>query len=330
MAEYESAEAAYREFVYAHYLDVPENTLQVLDKYGLTGSAEYSTTEAKALVTEALNDLLEYKEGTVTRNGHGDFVSTVLEVNPSGHSVQFATLAAVILRTYGIPTRYCEGYLVTKGLADTMEDGGTLTLTERNSHAWVEYYYPGVGWLPFDPTPGYTKETEYLLPVGQNEPSEDPNHEPRPWQKPTPEDSPDRPDVKEEDATGGGSAIERTGEVLELLLAAVLMALILFIVRTVLARKRLKKQRNYFETGEARRASGLMILTIKRLNDRIGREVDSETDEIAQRIWFSTHEIGEDTRTILLGKLCESENEWRKKVPFLQRFSERFLRAKVY
>ena len=48
----------------------------------------------------------------------------------------------------GVPARVAAGF--TSG---TYEDGG-WTITDHNAHAWVEVWFPGYGWLAFDPTPG--------------------------------------------------------------------------------------------------------------------------------------------------------------------------------
>ena len=61
----------------------------------------------------------------------------------------------MMFRYYGIPARYAEGFLVTKDDASRLQPGETLTLNGTSGHAWVEYYQDGVGWLPFEVTPGY-------------------------------------------------------------------------------------------------------------------------------------------------------------------------------
>jgi transglutaminase-like putative cysteine protease len=60
----------------------------------------------------------------------------------------FASAEAVLLRTLGIPAR------VVSGLAYGVPDGATRLYVAANAHAWVEVYYPGVGWSPTDPTAG--------------------------------------------------------------------------------------------------------------------------------------------------------------------------------
>jgi transglutaminase-like putative cysteine protease len=77
-----------------------------------------------------------------------DAVYDFLFRDHSGFCEQFASAEAVMLRTLGIPAR-----LVT-GLAYGVHSGSTRLYTAANAHAWVEVYYPGIGWSPSDPTKG--------------------------------------------------------------------------------------------------------------------------------------------------------------------------------
>jgi transglutaminase-like putative cysteine protease len=65
-----------------------------------------------------------------------------------GYCVQFATSMAVMARALGIPARLGVGFL--PGVAN---DDGVYTVTGRLSHTWPELYFPGVGWVRFEPTP---------------------------------------------------------------------------------------------------------------------------------------------------------------------------------
>ncbi len=66
----------------------------------------------------------------------------------AGYCQHFAGAMALMLRFLGIPARVAAGFTSGK-----REDGG-WTVTDHNAHAWVEVWFPGYGWLPFDPTPG--------------------------------------------------------------------------------------------------------------------------------------------------------------------------------
>jgi len=74
----------------------------------------------------------------------------------SGYCVYFATAMAVMLRTQGVPARYVVGYSPGEQVAD-----GEWLLRGLHSHAWVEVYFDGIGWVTFDPTPaGPRQEAE--------------------------------------------------------------------------------------------------------------------------------------------------------------------------
>jgi transglutaminase-like putative cysteine protease len=65
-----------------------------------------------------------------------------------GYCQHFAGSMTLMLRTLGIPARVAVGF--TSG---SLRDG-VWTVTDHDAHAWVEVWFDGWGWLPFDPTPG--------------------------------------------------------------------------------------------------------------------------------------------------------------------------------
>jgi protein-glutamine gamma-glutamyltransferase len=67
----------------------------------------------------------------------------------AGHCEYFAAAMTVMLRTAGIPARYVNGFL--DGEYNSV--GGDFVVRASDAHSWVEVYFPGFGWLTFDPTP---------------------------------------------------------------------------------------------------------------------------------------------------------------------------------
>ena len=69
----------------------------------------------------------------------------------TGYCLHYATTMAVLLRAAlpddPIPTRLVEGFLPGDRV------GTVETVRNRSAHAWLEVYFPGYGWVPFDPTP---------------------------------------------------------------------------------------------------------------------------------------------------------------------------------
>ncbi len=67
-----------------------------------------------------------------------------------GFCQHFAGGMAVMLRTLGIPSRIAVGY----GTGRFDAEREAWVVLDRDAHSWVEVWFPGRGWLPFDPTPG--------------------------------------------------------------------------------------------------------------------------------------------------------------------------------
>jgi transglutaminase-like putative cysteine protease len=66
-----------------------------------------------------------------------------------GYCQMFSGAMALVLRMHGIPARIAVGF--TPGKLHSAE---SYVVNDRDAHAWVEVYFPGYGWLPFEPTPG--------------------------------------------------------------------------------------------------------------------------------------------------------------------------------
>jgi hypothetical protein len=69
-----------------------------------------------------------------------------------GHCEYFSTAMVVLLRSLGIHAREVNGFLG----GQWNDFGQYLAVTQNEAHSWVEVWFPGHGWLQFDPTPGGT------------------------------------------------------------------------------------------------------------------------------------------------------------------------------
>lgn len=82
---------------------------------------------------------------------------------PTLSNAAYATAATLLLRYFGVPARYVEGYFLSKDEASALKAGDIIVLDESHAHAWAEYYLNGVGFVPFEVTPGYIDDEEYEL-----------------------------------------------------------------------------------------------------------------------------------------------------------------------
>lgn len=80
-----------------------------------------------------------------------DAVDRFLFVDRTGFCEQFAAAEVLLLRAAGIPARF------VTGLAYGVEDDGVRTFRQKDLHAWVEVWHPGLGWVSSNPTPPATQ-----------------------------------------------------------------------------------------------------------------------------------------------------------------------------
>jgi transglutaminase-like putative cysteine protease len=101
----------------------------------------------------AINDYFSgpgspFRYSLETAPGSGDdALVEFLTVGRAGYCEQFASAMAVMLRTVGVPSRVAVGF--TAGT----DAGAYRSVSTADAHAWVEAWFPGVGWTTFDPTP---------------------------------------------------------------------------------------------------------------------------------------------------------------------------------
>jgi len=83
----------------------------------------------------------------------------------AGHCEYYATAQAVMLRTIGIPSRVVNGF--RRGEHNEWSD--YFIVRQSDAHSWVEAYFPGPGWIEFDPTPaaGQAVGASWYRHVGQ-------------------------------------------------------------------------------------------------------------------------------------------------------------------
>lgn len=105
----------------------------------------------------------------VSKGRSRDFVDRFLFEIQEGYCDYYSTAMAVMARSIGIPARWVKGYTSgTNVLIDEMmypdelldlDGAGDYTVRNSDAHSWVELYFPGYGWIPFEPTAGFALPT---------------------------------------------------------------------------------------------------------------------------------------------------------------------------
>ncbi|HEX6074432.1 MAG TPA: DUF3488 and transglutaminase-like domain-containing protein [Micromonosporaceae bacterium] len=99
---------------------------------------------------------VEVKDGT-SGSDVVDFLT-----NKEGYCQQYAVAMTWMVRTAGIPARVAIGF--TQG----RRSAGGFDIRNRDAHAWVEVYFTGIGWVPFDPTPAVGPANAVRMPWAPN------------------------------------------------------------------------------------------------------------------------------------------------------------------
>lgn len=344
---YRRTESIYRDWVYAQYLTVPEDSYKVLTKH-FPVDDDITTVQAKREIARLLPELIGYNENILTSSGERGFLSYVLEVSKCGYSVHYATLATLLLRCCGIPARYVEGYVVSSSQAEALAAGETLTLTQSNAHAWTEYYLDGVGWIPFDATPGYSDILVYELPtdgLATQESGGDIQYQEQEEQPDPPEKT---PQVEEEKTKENHRT--RIRQAMNLAIFILLAVMVLLVLRIVLLRYRLQKQQRAFYGGDYRKAcAGILCymqvltketestdknLAVSDLAEQtaatLGNQIAAaELENLLNEVWYSDHAITGEQRERALSWLQVAMDIWKQKVSPFKRFRQRFISCKI-
>ena len=250
---YLQMESAYREFAYSYALTVPAEFRaqlgavldQCCESYGPADSLtkEQAQTAALAFLESCFD-------------GSGD-IALPLADTADGTTYQYATVAALALRYYGIPARYVEGYTVK-----TTENEPT-SVDASAAGAWVEVYQDGIGWLPLALTPGLedlsAEQTESgIKPVGAGK--EGNGDGPRVTEGQELEQDDAEPDNSEDNAPDGG---QRTGLLHKPAFWIILVAalLLLLLAAIIIRHEVILKKRNEAFMQEDQSAAAACLFT---------------------------------------------------------------------
>lgn len=92
-----------------------------------------------------------------------DPLANFLFVTRAGHCEYFASAMTILLRTLEIPAREVNGFLP----GEYNDLAGDYVVRASDAHSWVEVYFPGGGWVTFDPTPAATENSGLLSRLGK-------------------------------------------------------------------------------------------------------------------------------------------------------------------
>jgi len=197
-----SAGTDYPTWVTERYLQLPESLPTSVRQQAKAIAGDKATPYDKASAIEAwLRENVRYDDQTPAPPEDEDGVAYVLSVR-RGYCDYYASAMAVMLRSLNIPARIAVGY--AQGKYDPATQ--TYRVTEKDSHTWVEVFFPNYGWVEFEPTasqPAVVRPT----PQPANLPTPTPNPNEADSGQPNPTRTRRIPDLGDEPFGTGGGAI---------------------------------------------------------------------------------------------------------------------------
>ncbi|WP_143517581.1 DUF3488 and transglutaminase-like domain-containing protein [Pseudonocardia sp. MH-G8] len=248
--------------------------------------------------------------------GGDDALVEFLTVGRTGYCEQFASAMAVMLRTVGVPAR------VAVGFTGGRDEGDHRTITTADAHAWVEAYFPRIGWMAFDPTPlsdgraidpPYVQEAQAELGGAEDALAEE---APAPEELPgeAPGSSPDSPQPQsppsqaapQTPAPGFDVALVPIGATLAAVLAVVLAAFVPAMLRSRDRRRRLSA----VAAGGPEAAAAGWDELLAESTDRGAESPPSDTVRSAARRLVREHHLEADAQQALRTVVGAVEASW--------------------
>jgi transglutaminase-like putative cysteine protease len=135
-----------------HYLrphhDDPDGKLTAWARQFIRTDGPTGTRDLLVQMNQHIRDELTY----IARDEEGTQSPLITLARGSGSCRDFALLMMEAARRLGVATRFVSGYLYDPSLDAAAEEGDANVVGAGSTHAWLQAYLPGAGWVPFDPT----------------------------------------------------------------------------------------------------------------------------------------------------------------------------------
>jgi transglutaminase-like putative cysteine protease len=161
-----AAGTGYPGWVLDSYLQLPDTMPSRVIDLAQELTQDIETPYEKAVAIRDYLRTLEYAPDIEAPPDGTDGVDYFLFGLKKGYCTYFASAMTVLLRASGVASRIVMGYSLAELIEqyapeDIMENSGGVpqdlqdAFVVRNGHSWSEVFFPGYGWIPFEPTPAY-------------------------------------------------------------------------------------------------------------------------------------------------------------------------------
>jgi transglutaminase-like putative cysteine protease len=159
-----NAGETYPGWALAHYLQLPDSLSPEVVALAQRITARAKTPYDMALaITQYLRSAITYSNTVDNPPAGQDLLDWFLFDSKKGFCNYYATAEVILLRSVGIPARMVVGFAQGEFVPPNQ-----YVVRQRDSHAWPEVYFPGIGWIEFEPT---SNQAALVRPLGENLPS---------------------------------------------------------------------------------------------------------------------------------------------------------------
>ncbi|MGH2582862.1 MAG: transglutaminase-like domain-containing protein [Anaerolineales bacterium] len=177
-----AAGTTYPSWVTERYLQVPDEITQRTRDLAMEISQGQETPyDIAQAVTQYLRQSIDYQDNIPLAPSGAEPIDWFLFVQKQGFCNYYASAEVMLLRVLGIPARLAVGYSQGEQssqnlLLESEFLGGEIleerltgelfyTVRQRDAHAWPEVYFPGIGWVEFEPT---GNQQELVRPISRD------------------------------------------------------------------------------------------------------------------------------------------------------------------
>ena len=265
--------------------------------------------EAINRVQSYFKDNAVYTEKGGAEKANAEFVKSFLAA-PKGFDSQFASIATLMFRYYGIPARYVEGYVVGHDDVSKMRANKPYELPLENAHAWTEIYVDGYGWVPVEVTEKFAE----MVAQPDLEKGLENDTTLNPYDKPNPPERPNK-NKREDDY----SSLQQTDYLLVWITLLILALALIFIFYklAIICLAKIFWQKTFKQEDINSGISAIyQYMHLEKFKPT------EKAVEIGNRASYSLRECDEGERTYMLKLLKEMKRESRKNR--VSRFKDKF------
>ena len=148
---------------FSEYLQLPNQLPDRVKELSETITASSDSVYDKTKAIERYfgrNGYIYDQQNVAIPKADQDYVDQFLFDTKRGYCDNFSTSMVVMLRSIGIPARWVKGFAPGE-INQNAAGESVYRITNNEAHSWVEAYMPGLGWMPFEPTIGFSGPAQH-------------------------------------------------------------------------------------------------------------------------------------------------------------------------